>query len=321
MYRGIKIAGRYISTNRRGKDLIFTKSGIGGGRFSPFLRKFGGRMIADIKDIENFNPESDPLFDYVNEVAEKFWGGYDPELGEVPSFAPMTFYQRYCSGLIDTSRLNKYEESEEVQGTLKAFGLDSARFWYLCLLIKDHVEGSTINAVKRSQTHREEIKNLVAELNELQPEIKPNYINVANNGELTLKVGKHPVRIKDGQTLTLINVALTEFLEKHDGYSDMFDSASVNVDDTTILSPIKQFFLFDKYLSWFLKPLEANAEIYASKDKRLLVSRMIYLLGISNDKRFDTEYCDSGDKLNFLKNYLSKCKDVEIPTHNRYYLV
>ena len=233
----------------------------------------------------------------------------------------MTFYQRYRSGLIDTSRLNKYEESEEVQGTLKAFGLDSARFWYLCLLIKDHVEGSTINAITRSQTHREEIKNLVAELNELQPEIKPNYINVANNGELTLKVGKHPVRIKDGQTLTLINVALTEFLEKHDGYSDMFDSTSVNVDDTTILSPIKQFFLFDKYLSWFLKPLEANAEIYASKDKRLLVSRMIYLLGISNDKRFDTEYCDSGDKLNFLKNYLSKCKDVEIPTHNRYYLV
>lgn len=45
-------------------------------------------MIADIKDIENFNPESDPLFDYVNEVADRFWVGYDPELGEVPSFAP-----------------------------------------------------------------------------------------------------------------------------------------------------------------------------------------------------------------------------------------
>ena len=321
MYRGIKIAGRYISTNRRGKDLIFTKSGIGGGRFSTFIRKFGGRMIADIKDIENFNPESDPLFDYVNEVSDRFWAGYDPELGEVPSFAPMTFYQRYFSGHIDTSRLNKYEESEEVQGTLKAFGLDSAKFWYLCLLIKDHIEGSTINAIKRNQTHREEIKNLIAELNLLQPDIHPNYINVATNGELTLKVGKHPVRIKDGQTLSLINIALTEFLEKNDEYSDLFDSASVNFEDTTILSPIKQLYLFDKYLSWFIKPLEANAEIYASKDKRLLISRMIYLLGISNDKRFDTEYSETGDKLNFLKNYLSRCKDVEIPTHNRYYLV
>ena len=300
---------------------MFPKSDIGGGRFSTFIRIFAVVMIADIKDIEDFNPESDPLFDYVNEVAEKFWGGYDPDMGITPSLAPITFYGRYCNGYIDTSRQKRYEESEEVQGTLKAFGLDSAKFWYLCLLIKDHVEGSTINAIKRNQTHREEIKNLVAELNLLQPDIHPNYINVAANGELTLKVGKHPVRIKDGQTLSLINVALTEFLEKHDEYNDLFDTASVDFEDTTILSPIKQLYLFDKYLSWFIKPFEASAEIYASKDKRLLVSRMIYLLGISNDKRFDTEYSETGDKLNFLKNYLSKCKDVEMPTHNRFYLV
>jgi hypothetical protein len=123
MYRGIKIAGRYISTNRRGKDLIFTKSGIGGGRFSTFIRKFGGRMIADIKDIENFNPESDPLFDYVNEVTEHFRQGYDPETGQrVTSSVPTTFSRRYIEGCIKgftsdvimSHNLAKYE-NEDIQ--------------------------------------------------------------------------------------------------------------------------------------------------------------------------------------------------------------
>lgn len=283
-------------------------------------------MIADLPDyIKGAAYIDEPLLEYVVKVANKFWRNNDEE-GTWDSNVPRIFGERYCKGLIDTSRQEKYLSSTEVQDTLRAFGLDNAKFWYLCLCIKDYVEGSTINAVKKSPTHREELKNLVAELDLMQPDITPNYINVATNGELTLKVGKHPVRIKDGQTLTLINVALTEFLEENDGLSNLLDSASIDFEHAAILSATKQFYLFDYYLSLFLKDLEADITIKSSQanrkislDKRLLVSRMIYILGISNDKRFETEYSDSGDKLNFLKNYLSKCKDIKIPTHNRIY--
>ena len=38
--RGQKNDGHYISANRRGKDLMFTKSDMEGDRFSTFLRIF-----------------------------------------------------------------------------------------------------------------------------------------------------------------------------------------------------------------------------------------------------------------------------------------
>ena len=74
------------------------------------------------------------------------------------------------------------------------------------------------------------------------------------------------------------------------------------------------------YLSWFLKPLKAKKGVFASKDKSFLISQIIYILGISNDKKFITEYKDNGDKLDHLKNMLKRYKDIEIPTYNNLFL-
>ena len=283
-------------------------------------------MIANLPDYKDGAAYYDePLLEYVVKVANKFWRNNDEE-GTWDSNVPRIFGKRYCKCPIDISRQEKYLASTEVQETIRAFGLDVAKFWYLCLCIKDYVEGCTIAAPVKKNSPREALKNLVAELDKMQPTFNPNFIKVTNNGELTLKVGKHPVRIKNGQTLSLISVALKDFLAKNDGLSNLLDSACIDFEDTAILSPIKQLYLFDYYLSSFLKDLVADKTIESSQanrkisyDKRLLVSRMIYVLGLSNDKRFNTEYSESGDKSNFLKNYLSKCKNVEIPTHNKYY--
>ena len=283
-------------------------------------------MIANLPDYKDGAAYYDePLLEYVIKGANKFWRNNDEE-GEWDSNVPRIFGKRCCKGLINTSRQEKYLASTEVQDTIRAFGLDATKFWYLCLCIKDYVEGYTIAAPVMNISPREELKNLVAELDKMQPTFNPNFIKVTNNGELTLKVDKHPVRIKEGQTLSLISVALKDFLAKNDGLSNLLDTASIDFEDTAILSPIKQLYLFDYYLSSFLKDLIADKTIESTQanrkisyDKRLLVSRMIYVLGLSNDKRFNTEYSESGDKSNFLKNYLSKCKNVEIPTHNKYY--
>ena len=235
------------------------------------------------------------------------------------SVAPDTFVYRYTEGFIDASRVNKYLASEEVIDTVKAFGLDVDKFWYLCLFIKDVVDGYTVNAIKKNPTPREELKNLVAELDKLEPEIKYNRIlNVKGTGELTLKVGKHPVKITNGRTLTIINYAISKLLEAEN--NKLLDSASIDINQKKDLKPVYQIYLFNKYLSWFIKPLVADKASLASKDKSLLISRMIFILGISDDENYFEEYNDKGDKLNFLKNNLRRYQDVEIPTLNSYYL-
>lgn len=276
----------------------------------------------------------EPLFQYVDSVANHFWESFDPDMetekedgtieygGMMPSMVPDIFAGRYLDNKIDTSKQQIYEDATEVQDTLKAFGLDTSKFWYLCLCIKDYVEGQTVDAIVNTPTHREELKMLVERLDEMQPEIQHSHIKVTQNAKLTLKVGsKHKLEIEDGQTLTLLNVAVSEFLEKYKdtGNATLFDTAKLNINNKTSLPLIYRVYLFEKYLSWFLKPLKARKGIYASKDKNLLVSRMIWILGISDDKRYYEEYSETGDKLNFLKNNLRRYKDLKIKTHNSIY--
>lgn len=267
------------------------------------------------------NPYIEPLLEYVIKVANNFIPDVEPiEQVLLDSVAPDTFVYRYTEGFIDTSRVNKYLASEEVIDTVKAFGLDVDKFWYLCLFIKDVAEGYTIDAVKKNPTHREELKNLVAELDKLEPEIKNNrFVSVKGTGELTLKVRKHPIKITDGRTLTLINYAVTKLLDELADNNELLDSASIDFNQKKDLKPVYQIYLFNKYLSWFIKPLVADKASLASKDKSLLISRMIFILGISDDENYFEEYNDKGDKLNFLKNNLRRYQDVEIPTLNSYY--
>lgn len=300
-------------------------------------------MIADIKNIENFNPESDPLFDYVNEVAEHFWQGYDPETGQrVTSCVPETFSQRYVEGhikgfvsdVIIAHNLDKYE-NEDIQNTLKAFGLDKDKFWYLCVCIKDYVDGFTTDGIKRNLTHREEITNLTAEMYKMCPEpsffehgTKDNQVKILNgfktqkNATLTFQLegSRNILRITDPETISVINLALSRWMDENskEGYS-FLDASPLDFDEREETSAIKQLYWYHKYLSWFLKDKNADKEIInelstatnrVSADKWLLVSRMIYATGLSNKKQLNA------DGMDYLKNYLKKCNDENMRTGN-----
>lgn len=276
---------------------------------------------------------NDPLLDYLIDVANHFWLSYDPDViyvdengktvygGFTESLVPEQFANKFFAGNINTDREQKYLASTEVLDTLEAFGLDIDKFWYLCLAIKDFVEGQTDNAIKSKKNPRQELKALEDELNKLEPEFKDGSIKCKGSGVLTLKVGKHPIKVTNPTTLTLINMAIHNCLEEYKDNNGLFDAVGLDVEDIVTLKPIYKIVLFNKYLSWFLKDKVADKAKYASKDKSLLVSRMIFILGISDDEPFFEEYREDGSKLNYLKNYIKKYKNVEISTiQSRYFL-
>lgn len=287
--------------------------------------------MKQLTNTDNYFALEDPLLDYLADVCNKFWLNYDPEGYTIdsdgnkkwgvwcPSVVPEQFAYRYFKGAINTDREQKYLASTEVLDTLKAFGLDVDKFWYLCLGVKDVVEGYTDRGFRHKKNPRQELKALEEELDKLEPEDKKHYFKCKGSGLLTLKVGKHPIKITSPTTLTLLNIAIHEFLEKYKDDNSYFDSVGLDFEDTVTLKPIYKIALFNKYLSWFLKDKVADKAIYASKDKSLLISRMIFILGISDDESFFDEYKEDGSKLDYLKNYIKKYKDIEAPTYNSRY--
>lgn len=253
---------------------------------------------------------TEPLLEYVEKVANYFWRDFAPEQyqedekgtvindGLSESTIPNGFGIKYIAGVIDTTGKDNYISNEELQNTLIAFNLDASKFWYLCLCIKTYVKDQTVNAIKLKSSPREKINRLLAEM---------------PNGELTFKAKgkKHKITITDNITLAIISTAITSLLKES---NNLLDRVTIDVNDTTTLPLVYQIYLFNKYLSWFLKPLKAKKGIYASKDKSFLISKMIYIVGISDDARFITEYKDNGDKLDHLKNLLKRYKDIKIPT-------
>ena len=247
----------------------------------------------------------------------------DPSLEYIINLAGeevVSFYLRLSS--IDTSRKQKYLDSEEVQDTLRAFHLDAEKFWYLCLFIKDVVEGYAdgIDTV----SPREEISQLVALLNKVKSDFKRDgTYSLKSNAMLSLKVDKKTVKIENPLTLGIIKAILYKFLQTD---NKLLDDSSFNM--TKIhKAPIYKIALFNMLLKWFLKDKVADKAIYASngnkisKDKSLLISRMIFILGISDDESFFDEYKEDGSKLDYLKNYIKKYKNIEVPTYNSRYLL
>ena len=259
--------------------------------------------------------ESEPLFEYVCQVSDMMGeivteiapdGSYE----STPHLLPSSFASAFNEGTFDVEGINQtYYEKPEIQDTLKAFGLDSAKFWYLCLFIKWKVDWECESARVFPKEPLEKLKDLQAEFEKLDfTKYRGKYVS-SKTAKLTFKVkGSKAYTIDDKETLAILNNIINDYLlaTPAKGYL-LNDSEKIE------LSIITKMYLFNKYLSWFLSPLTANKAINASYDKSLLVSRMIYTLGIFKNESMWQEYNESGNKKNQLKGYLSKYK------HPRYW--
>ena len=257
----------------------------------------------------------DPMLEYATKISNELWNS--------PSINPHIFASRVQQGKVKLDKEEQYLQHKEVQDTLRAFGLDKGKFWYLCLMLKDVVDTRTKNAIPigiSPLTELEEVKNLFE-----NPCIE----------ELTLKSGENKISVTNPKTVGYIKNAMESAMEQaiakaktdlstyrgRPFYNRFKGVEGIKINDTINLPLYYQITLFHRYLHQFLKPLKAQKRVHASKDKMLLISRMIFVLGISDVSQYNDEFNDNGDKLNHLKNNISRYKTIEPPTISNIYYI
>lgn len=292
-----------------------------------------------------------PLLDYVWEVANKFLPSVeDTDIGMMPaeSIAPAIFANRYAErnltieerykrakdmGMcnttferysqskhdyrpLDTRFKDEYLKSEEVLETLNSYRIDVSKFWYLSLFIKDMVLDKCVNAMP-AKTPDAQIQELIDKIMELD-------LSSNKNAELIFKQeGKHQFSIADKSIIKEIGVALTVYkkLMKDNGLNSGQLDLKKMLNEKVTIDNTPMYALFTKIMKSFLTPYTAIPPYPKSIDKMLLISRMIKILGLSDDERFYQEYdLATNEKRNFLKNLIRRYEDYKYTTMGNIYM-
>lgn len=308
-----------------------------------------------IPKLEKGSKDNKDLLEYVNEAACFLFlncdGPFEGDIG--PSWVDHTFEEYYLRGEIDTSMETAYLEHENVQNTLEAFGLDRNKFWYLCLMMKDVVRGYTEDAHPHAPNPREELTALANEILKMEHEVHDDtypalagrWKSCKNAAELTLQVKEEGNKknekftITGKKTLWFLGMAVYQFLKENPEHCEL-DSIT-GMDEVfryekTSEKEIWKVAFFHKYMKWFLekhlegktvkKTLErmvtlSNGKTRTTYDpvdpsKQRLISRLIYILGISDEKKYN----DPKSKI-LHNNLKGDYKDPKPQNHNsRYYI-
>lgn len=294
---------------------------------------------------------NDPLLNYVWGVSNEFWPGFDGK-DFSDSLNPGVFVERMEKGEIECRDewWQSYLQDEELQQSLNLFGIDTdekkAAFFYLCLMVKDYAVSRTADAMKKDNTPRENIRQLIEALEKMNPErVYPDsdlHWTFENVGTLTYKYKKCEKEektrassfiIDDGDTLNFIRMALTHYL-KINPMSNHSQLDCVHIGSFDRIEHIKLgqkhlLFLFHQYIYWWLKQQKKVPGVYANADRWLMVSKMVYHVGISSDKRFlgekEEKKLGKGNefiypiKAKHLKGIISKVKEEDIKTLSNIY--
>lgn len=265
--------------------------------------------------------EYSPLFDYVDKWANKFCPSYDPEEEQImPSEIPFIFVRRYLCGMIPNVEEIKteYENSEELLNTLDAYDIDKSKYFYLCLMLKDYIDGFN-DALKIQLSHIDVIKEFIDKLDEMIPDKNLWSLGKAEHGaELTLKVDgvKGVFKTTNKVLINTINFCISEFYHKYKDKNTELNYAPFDFNDRKSISKTEKAFLFCKYLDWFLEDKKYVGRAL-DRSKWLLKSRSYYVFEISENLDKD-KYYTYYNGINTLRDLIKKCKDPSKKVHNNF---
>ena len=320
------------------------------------------QLIEELPDLkigwcESYKCLDEPLLEYVWEVANHFVS-YEGDI----SIAPAKFVNRYITSKLtpeenvlrlkemgvdksledfiapnfkkmDMSFKDRFLENENLQNTIKAFGLDVSKLWYLLLFVYDYIEDFGTNAPSLKKSEVQDIGDFVDSL--------------SNSSGITLTNGKKKNFVtSEKKTIEFIQLALDYYITT---YNDIINQnllqkeklkllkeiglnhflehgQAIDFENKTNLEITFKKWKFADMFQFFLKDRKADKKklsqenVKVSTDKMMFISRLIYTVGYDG-KRYNEEYHSDCSKNRMLSNLLRKYKNEDFPDFaNHYYL-
>ena len=311
--------------------------------FLKFMLERNNYMIDPLFDYikevtDEFWPDNYPLEFAArficNKITNSKYEEYLIAATEEHQFKHTPYSEFYKDDTIISTPKREITYSGEIATTLKAYGLDVTKFWLFCLMIKDYVEGGTKKGcIIADATHRSIINELISQFDQLKPNdypypspLKPCDVEI----ELCLKIKKKGSKnaknksiTNNSYTLLVIKEALESFLNSNKEKTFRLDSPAVNLKRLETLEedliPPKKISLFYRYLKRFLdkrvidKEFVNNNKYLVSTSKNLLITRMAYFTGLTDNVNFLTK---DGS---YVRTYISGYEEVKDNTINAYY--
>jgi hypothetical protein len=271
----------------------------------------------------------EPLLEYVAIIANLYYPYRlldladlaDSAHNDIFSNAIVTFAYRYFNNRINKSFEKKFIENKELQETITALGYDVDKFWYLLLFVYDSSCDTCDNGILFNESPREQmIKFTDAILNNVehcdQDNNRINEVTFKSPTKIELIInGKRTMTIDDPKTIYEFTEICRNKMDEMEMFS-VIDHCEIanNFNDegnTEEKEPgsIHLSYVARMFLNFFkLKPpkkIRKKKSSTISYNRKLLISKLIYIVGLSMNKNL----LFSDDT---LKGYLEKYKNYEL---------
>ena len=215
--------------------------------------------------------------------------------------------------------------SQDIVATMLALDIDIEQFWDALLWLKDFIDDRTDSAIEYYDSPLESYQKMICLLgkvadvdNNLEQEYEPSS---EVKGTLTLKVdGNRKLVVSNPDTLKLLGNILSDYLKANeasgsDGYAilrqihEVYENKGCNhlrlEGKPRQVSYLAKIYLFHTYMSKYLSEYSSKKNLsvadvitemsgvdagkLVSVDKELLISRLVWVVGYGDKKRF----CDN----------------------------
>ena len=279
----------------------------------------------EIKNLDLHPAEE--LLQYVWQVAGKFMPGFDPEWGQEPSIAPAQFVNRLSRGWVvgQEEMLHRYSDGQ-IQNTIRAYGLDADRLWYLLLFVRDYIGGfedaprlgrglfdewlglscaleETAEIVLKKENGRSAFgsgrKKIIEMLRTATDMYTMRYKTACHLWDRAKEIYFRAKACEDAEKAKILHARAKEEAGRVNGIFDELGigpyaaSKPVSIFEHSTMEMTHRQYRFAEIMLWFLsdkkgiQPEGVTEKVY--KERHFFVSMMLYVCGIYNEE--DTEAC------------------------------
>lgn len=213
------------------------------------------------------------------------------------------FAKRYSDNLI--KRKNFYDTYyKELKSLVEKLELDVDKFWYLTLFILDYCESIYYQGTTFKATPLEQLSQLAEKILDCEED----------DVKLTLKSGKIKLELDSPLALAALSMFIKNSIKElnHQQIKHLNRRESKEEADVISDSPIIVYFA-NMFLSFFDTQDQICSKrkegVKHTKTEMELVSRLIYLMGLSNNKNWNDIECE------YLKSFLKQYKNYRYPNN------